>query len=149
MDHMIRLYRSGKTSRRWPLIFFFNMIDVSLLNACIIYRALQPSGTLQPNRFRRQFLLDVGYQLLNSFLSQRCCNQTLTPRVKASLQLLGFNPAVCEPVENSNERRKKKRCFLCHRGRDFKTTRTCDKCKQFVCQKHSEKVASVCCNVCK
>ena len=45
MDHMVRLYRSGKTSRRWSLTFFFNMIDVSLLNACIIYHVLQPPGT--------------------------------------------------------------------------------------------------------
>ena len=71
MDHMVRLYRSGKISRRWTLTFFFNMIDVSLLNACIIYRALQRPNPQQRNRFRRQFLLDAGYELLNSFLTQR------------------------------------------------------------------------------
>ena len=150
MDHMIRLHRSGKTSRRWTLTFFFDMIDISLLNACIIYRALQRPNPQQRNRFRRQFLLDAGYELLNSFLTQRCLpGQKLTPRVKTSLQLLGFCPAISEePLQNS-ERRKKKRCFLCERGRDFKTTRQCDTCHQFVCQRHSQKISSVFCISCK
>jgi len=36
MDQMVRTYTSKRMTRRWPMVFFYNVLDVSALNAFII-----------------------------------------------------------------------------------------------------------------
>ena len=87
MDHMIRLYRSGKVSRRWPLTFFFNMIDVALLNGCV-YRSLHTQRNSK--RFRRRFLLDVGYELVDPYTKMRLNSERLPIRILNATKLIGY-----------------------------------------------------------
>ena len=108
MDHMIRLYRSGKVSCRWPLTFFFNMMDVALLKSCIIYRSLQPPSHIK--RFRRQFLLDVGYELLDPFIKMRLqSTRNLSTRILNAIKLIGYQL----PQHSSRSDRKKRNAVSC------------------------------------
>jgi len=36
MDQMVRTYTSKRMTRRWPIVLFYNLLDVSALNAFII-----------------------------------------------------------------------------------------------------------------
>ena len=36
-DQMLRMYSTKRMTRRWPMAIFYNMIDISALNAFILY----------------------------------------------------------------------------------------------------------------
>ena len=37
MDQMVRYYSTKRMTHRWPMVVFFNMIDISAMNALIIW----------------------------------------------------------------------------------------------------------------
>lgn len=41
-DQMLRLYTTKRMTRRWPMVVFYNMIDISALNSFIIWIMLNP-----------------------------------------------------------------------------------------------------------
>ena len=40
MDQLVRSYSTKRMTRRWPMAIFYNMVDVSALNALIVYLSL-------------------------------------------------------------------------------------------------------------
>ena len=43
MDQMTRNYSCKRKTRRWPLLVFYNMLDISAINAYVIWNALNPN----------------------------------------------------------------------------------------------------------
>jgi len=43
MGQMVRTYTSKRMTGRWPMVLFYNLIDVSALNAFIIWIHLNPN----------------------------------------------------------------------------------------------------------
>ena len=130
MDHMLRLYTSRRKCCRWTYGFYFNLIDIALLNAYIVYRH---NNVLS----HYSYLVDVGYALLDPHIrASRINNKFLTCAAKSALQLLGYKPiiAVADVLAP-----KRSRCYKCPREKDKKTTQTCAICKRFVCSDHSAK----------
>ena len=39
LDRMVRTYTSKRMTRRWPVALFYNMLDVSAVNAYVVYMA--------------------------------------------------------------------------------------------------------------
>ena len=61
LNRMVRSYFTKRTTRSWPLVLFYNMIDVSAINALIIWQ----SGINHENgnmcmRQKRKFLISLG-----------------------------------------------------------------------------------------
>ncbi len=44
MDQVTHCYSTKRMIRRWPMVIFFNMLDISALNAFIIYMSLNPDS---------------------------------------------------------------------------------------------------------
>lgn len=62
MDKMVSQYSTKRSTTRWPLAMFFNLLDVSALAAYIIYFTNNPHGEVKKSR-RREFIQTLGENL--------------------------------------------------------------------------------------
>lgn len=125
MDQMVRCYSVKRMTRRWPMVIFYNMIDVSALNAYIIWMSLKPTHFSRKSNKRRQFLIALGKELAGV--------QTERPVLEPPT-----------PAELEEPPRKKRRCFLCATKKDRKTKTVCKKCQKNVCGEHSQVLCYKC-----
>ena len=123
MDQMVMNYTTKRKTKRWPIVIFYNMLDISALNAFIIWNHLNSGWNAGKTHRRRLFLLELGNCLIMANKERR----------------------VSVPFEPLEESKKRKRCYACHRNKDLKTSSYCYKCSEPVCKDHSKIV----CNYCK
>ena len=64
MDKLVRAFSTKQMTRRWPIAIFYNMVDVSALNALIVYLALN-QGTFESRTRprRRSLFIQLGKEL--------------------------------------------------------------------------------------
>ena len=62
LDQMVRCYSKKRMTRRWPMVVFFNMIDISALNAIIVWIKLRPSFR-NKTKIRRSLLIELAKSL--------------------------------------------------------------------------------------
>ncbi|KAG8296179.1 hypothetical protein J6590_063330 [Homalodisca vitripennis] len=60
-------YSVGRRSRRWPLVVWYAMMDVSAVNALMILRAAQPTKNVN----RQSFLISLGKTLIMAHMRNR------------------------------------------------------------------------------
>jgi Transposase IS4 len=149
MDHLLCMYSCKRKINRWPMIIFFNMIDVAALASYIVWISHFPEWR-QESKWsrRRQFLVELGESLVKPEISRRAENPaTLRQQIKAAMSLLGF------VTETEFGRMKEKpssgqaRCHLCPRQKDRKVRKFCDNCSNAVCGDHSQ--TQLLCDKCK
>ena len=65
MDQMVRWFTSKRKTRRWPMIIFYNMLDISALNAFIVWMSLnkEDHAGKRGNRLRRSLLISLAKKL--------------------------------------------------------------------------------------
>ena len=63
LDRMVRSYSTKRTTRRWPLVSFYNMIVVSVINAFIIWQGIIHEDGNICMRQRKKFLISCGKEL--------------------------------------------------------------------------------------
>ena len=59
-DQMLRTYTCKRKTRRWPIAIFSNMLDISALNAYIIWTLINPDWNARKTHKRRLFLEELG-----------------------------------------------------------------------------------------
>ena len=74
MDQMVGTYSCKRKINRWPMTFFFNMIDVAGIAAYVIWTTKNPQWNNNKRHRRRIFLQQLGRSLVDSYLNQRSKN---------------------------------------------------------------------------
>ena len=92
VDQMCRLYSSKAGGRRWPVNVFSNMIDMAGINSRTIFE-LASGNSIS----RRQFLLNLAEQLVESYRSSRSVSEPL--------------PAISQQSE------QRCKCHTCHKNK--------------------------------
>ena len=128
MDQMVRYYSTKRMTRRWPMVVFFNMIDISAMNAIIIWIKLQTSLQCKKG-VRRALLITLAKSLAGVTANN---NPPLQKPVSS-------NSSVAS--ENTN---KRKRCYLCPSKKDRKSKIYCEDCQQSICGEHSVNICLQC-----
>ena len=139
LDRMVRTYSCKKMTRRWPVALFYNMIDVSAVNAYVIWQQTQNNSTSTISmKKRRAFLIQLGKEVAGIVSS------VSTPTKRTS-QPQSKNKGTA--IDDQAPRAKKARCYLCERSKDRKCKQTCISCGNNVCQLHSQVICKQCNNV--
>lgn len=123
MDHMISLTSSARKSSRWTYGFVFNLIDVTLLNAFIMFE--KTSGHQMK---RSQFLDDLVFALCSPQMKNRLSFRS-TRAVRIGLELYDIRSTSSHEPE-----RKRGRCKFC--SDDNKHSNKCSICNGFTCKSH-------------
>ncbi|XP_071390069.1 piggyBac transposable element-derived protein 4-like [Centroberyx affinis] len=145
MDKLVTAYSCKRRTLRWPLVIFFDILDISAYNAFVIWMALNPEWNRGKLQRRRLFLEELGKALMRPQIQRR----QHVPRTPASAVIMRriqeenagapstrpTEPPSAEPeVCVSN---KKERCEVCGPKMDRKTQYTCIKCKKYICNTHT------------
>ncbi|XP_036945365.1 piggyBac transposable element-derived protein 1-like [Acanthopagrus latus] len=71
LDKVVSTYSCRRRTRRWPLVLFFNCIDVSAFNAFVLYTAVDPFWNQQRTYKQRLFLEELGKSMVSSEIVRR------------------------------------------------------------------------------
>ena len=140
---------------RWPLVLFYNMLDIACLATYIIYKENNPkAGACSSSR--REFLQELGKNLCMNAIRHRATNLQVTKQFTTKLaieSLLGY-PISCKMESYSTTMDKKTLrkvigcCHFCKSTvkRQRKTRKCCNDCHKPVCDEHSMTIFK--CNSC-
>ena len=106
MDQMVRWFTTKRKTRRWPMVIFYNTLDISALNAFIVWMSLNKENYTAKlgNRLRRSLLISFAKEL-------------------AALQ---DEDTIQVPASSPANTRKRKRCTMCPPKVDRKTKTLCE-----------------------
>lgn len=155
VDKMLSCYSCKRKTCRWPMTVFSNIIDISALNALIIFKDIHPTWQeTQKTTIRRKFLKELGLALAQPYMATR----VRKPRAETAARLL-TDISLDAPSCSSNPPKQPKivpsqikgraRCYLCYENRSasknnvFETI--CCFCKKAACKKeHNRNICVKC-----
>ena len=121
LDRMVRTYTSKRMTRRWPVALFYNMLDVSAVNAYVVWQQLQDeNSSFFSKKKRRKFLIQLEKGLAGMLPTN--INHAALPQNKRKRA----------ETEDQQPKPKKARCHLCDRSKDRKCKQICIACKKNV-----------------
>ncbi|KRZ83916.1 PiggyBac transposable element-derived protein 4 [Trichinella sp. T8] len=131
-DQLAQCYNTARKSQRWPLAKFFHLLNVSVINACVIHQ--HNSGESSK---RKNFIKNIAFELLQPYLRSRldCKNLTKKLRLQIDTHLPDPGPST---TQDTGIEIKKKRCKFCPRKEDIKTKTVCSECASHICSFHSK-----------
>ena len=143
MDQMVQTYSCKRKTKRWPMTFFFNILDVALA-AFVIWITKNPQWNEKKSHRRRLFLIELGYDLIQSHLDQRRHQpQAFQKNVRIAIQAIGLTVTTSQPNTVSTAT-VKQRCHLCPRERDRKVITHCSSCNVSCCPDHHKDICTMC-----
>lgn len=142
MDQMVSTYTCKRQSKRWPMTFFFNIIDVAALNAYIVFTKEHPNYNIGVTHKRRIFLKDLAKELVIPHMQRRSTNPNLRRSVRECMSR--FIDICGPPAAHTSATIKRKRCSVCPSSIDRKSTMICITCKNNICNEHSVRMCTKC-----
>nr|CAI5836450.1 unnamed protein product [Callosobruchus analis] len=128
-DQLCHTYSVSRKTRRWPLKFFFGILDQCGVNAKVLFSFHTTNVT------RRNFLHELAWQLTEPFIRSRLLSKTLQRPLRIAVEeLLGIhtNPERAAPLT------KRVRCAFCARNKARKTKIVCRHCNKPICDEHRD-----------
>ncbi|XP_036322141.1 piggyBac transposable element-derived protein 4-like [Rhagoletis pomonella] len=72
VDKMLSTYSCKRKTNRWPMAVFSNIVDISALNALIVWMSVNKDWVDSQNKGRRKiFLLELGLSLAKPYMEHR------------------------------------------------------------------------------
>ncbi|XP_017479434.1 PREDICTED: uncharacterized protein LOC108368975 [Rhagoletis zephyria] len=139
IDQLIETYTCKRQTNRWPVAVFSNIVDISALNAYVLWTEINPLWNATKTYKRRLFHQNLGLDLLNGEIERR----KRLPRTQSSADIVRNVRAESEQPSTSAAATPKKRkasqratCAVCPSSICRKTYEHCTICKKPVCPQH-------------
>lgn len=140
VDQLCSNYNVARNTRRWPAVIFFDLLNISGINAMCIFSANHGFKKIK----RDDFIESFCWELLKPQIERR----TQTPQVPVEIRKKGAmllrieEPKFCQPEQRPSGSRG--RCRICGRSRNKTTRKSCVKCQNWVCPDHSVNICIEC-----
>lgn len=140
-DRLCANMNCGRKTRRWPMCFFYNMLNISCINAFVIYSHNVYRDGEKPLS-RLDFMIELHKQLVTPWLMQRMSIRTMRTSVKVFIRnVLGIpelaTPAIADQ-QRENKKGPRKYCTFCPTKLKRMTTTYCS-CGNAICGEHQTK----------
>ncbi|CAK1598332.1 unnamed protein product [Parnassius mnemosyne] len=137
-DKLCSTYNVARRTKRWPMVIFFHLFNVSAINAFVIYNFNNNEATIR----RRIFLKLLSTELVKAHRLARA----IVPSLPSALKKRLSKPEAATPSTSNTglHPAKRGRCYICPRKGDRKTTAKCNKCNNFICGDHTKKICDNC-----
>lgn len=143
-DQMCNHMNCGRKTKRWPMAFFYNMINIAGINAYVIYLHnfyRDRTGNEIPLP-RLNFMLKLHQQLCEKWQLERLNVPNLSRDLKDIItKALGEETKISELPQNKQGRRTY--CRFCDYKKKRMTTTYC-KCGKAICGEHQKKSCPSC-----
>lgn len=71
LDKVTATYTCQRMTRRWPMVIFYNILDVSAYNAFVLWTHIDPGWNTAKKNKRRIFLEELGNSLVKAQIERR------------------------------------------------------------------------------
>ena len=89
LDHLVSLTTCKRKTRRWPMVLFYNMVDVAAVAGFVIWLCNNPGWKAQEKKGRRRhYLLQLGKALAMPHVKHRSTVPQLKLPVKQAIQMV-------------------------------------------------------------
>ncbi|CAK1591031.1 unnamed protein product [Parnassius mnemosyne] len=85
VDQMCSIMSTGRKTNRWPLCFFYDTVNISIINTYVVYVCNMIQDHKKPLK-RREFALQMADELIKPWLLERYNTVTLQRDVKKSIR---------------------------------------------------------------
>lgn len=126
LDEKCTVYSTSRRTRRWPLAIFFTLMNISLVNAYVIYRGFPGN----PELTRLEYIKNLAKELVDPHLNRRLQNDHLPRELRLNISRILKIPVPCEARRDLG---KQVRCKKCPPGSDRKTKKVCNSCNTPIC----------------
>lgn len=137
VDKFCAQYDCSRNTRRWPMVIFYCMMNVAVINSFIIYTANNPSK----NTIRREFNRELSMALVYDYQKLRITWSAIPRTVKDRLREICH--VTNEPIPERTEGQKG-RCDFCDYKKNRKTRYFCFYCKKYLCLEHIVPICQDC-----
>nr|XP_023023822.1 uncharacterized protein LOC111511972 [Leptinotarsa decemlineata] len=136
VDQMCASYGTSRITRRWPLALFYRHLDITEINAFVIFKF----NNFENKDRRRVFLKILSICLMEELLKERALIQSLPKAIQCFLAKYRDND------EHLTEEAKPGISYLCVKHRNNRTKLICLKCGGNMCKKHANMTCFICKN---
>jgi len=143
MDHMVTVFSCKRKINRWPMVLFFNMVDVAALASFTVWLCNVTDWRKESKCARRRhFLVELGEQLVKPLISRRLRMPTnLRQNVRDAISTVGAKLQLANELATTPTDKQASgqgRCYVRARSRDRKVRKFCSSCGKAVCAEHSQ-----------
>ncbi|GFS07837.1 PiggyBac transposable element-derived protein 4 [Elysia marginata] len=142
MDQMCHALTTKRKTNRWPMLLFYNLLDLASIASLVVWRKLNPNDKVSGEDDRVLFNLATAKELVLPQLERRQAQKILSRNLRYWINTaLEDERAQTQPAEeasvstDSTATQKRGKCCKCPRQKDNKTTMRCSLCKSSVCSK--------------
>jgi len=122
---------------------FYGITDSDALNSFVIFTENVPNCEEHKKEKRQKFLKELALALIIPHTRQRFEVQQTPQDVKQVIRSCGILPANSPgPSTTQRHSAQRKKCYICPGSKDTKTKFICNKCNNFVCEEHSERLCN-------
>ena len=135
LDQLVTTYTCKRKTNRWPMIVFYNMIDISAYNAFVLWTSINPQWNGKKLTKRRLYLEQLGQALIEEHIKGRL----YMPRTEDARNVVErFQRAQSSSQATPAPRGdlKRSRCKFCPSTNDNKTNIVCSTCTKHICKAH-------------
>lgn len=132
VDKMCAAYNCARPTRRWPMVIFYSMMNVSGINSYIINKYKSDIIDETPRRF---FLETLGMELVHDHMRRRFFNKRIPRSIRSRIKDICQIEEQAIPAPNPQPDRRG-RCFYCSRQKNRPTKYSCQKCHKYICLEH-------------
>ena len=150
VDQLCHSYSVQRKTKRWPLACFYNLLNLTCINAFVIFMNSFPNWNRSKLNRRRLFLLELGMSLVKPTITMRArCSVGIQRPIQEAIKACQTQESRVDqsegnPVCTNVNKASRKRCYMCLK-KDRKAQRICERCKNPVCGEHSSKRQSITC----
>ncbi|GAV05029.1 hypothetical protein RvY_15217, partial [Ramazzottius varieornatus] len=148
LDQLTGNYSCRRKTCRWPMALFYDLLDISAVNAYVIWCEVNLEWNLTLPTRRRIFLQELSKQMMKQQLQRRAAVPSLPFHMKkfisSMLQQNGISISIVH-TQTHIPSKKSTRCRYCPRKSERRTMIVCDVCNTHVCAGHGNTKQTVLC----
>jgi len=139
-DKLCHAYTTTRATRRWPMRFFFGILDQAQINARILYTCKNTNKPISATAAMKQLVL----HLITPYLQKKLQNACLRSEIRKGIHLILNDKNSIDPENDRPELQKRARCALCPSSKDKKTKMQCPSCLRPMCDIHRVYLCNEC-----
>lgn len=82
LDQFVNTYTCKRKTNHWPMIVFYDMVDITAYNAFVLWTSINPGWNENKLTRRRLFLKELGKSLISAHIDQENIRQELKSHLR-------------------------------------------------------------------
>lgn len=142
LDEKCAKSSSSRRTRRWPLVIFFRMLDISIVNTYILHQSYKDNEMITD---KSNFAKALANALVHEHMVARLNNSRIPREIRVNItRILGITEPTTERNSEAFVLVTRKACSLCSRAKHRMTKYLCIRCRKPICLQCSKPMCNVC-----